>query len=141
MLKYITGKETLYLRSTALRNNVPEQECIFETDHMGFHLGAFVEDQLVSVATFFPNDYSDLGPGGYQLRGMATATAFSRRGHGASLIVFALGELKGMGVNYLWCNARKNAADFYKKLNFEIISLEFEVPGIGPHYKMSIQIQ
>lgn len=141
MLKYITGKQVLYLRSTVLRNNVPEQECIFETDHLGFHLGAFVENQLVSVATFFPNDYSDLGPGGYQLRGMATATAFSRQGYGASLIVFALGELKGMGVNYLWCNARKNAVDFYKKLNFEIISLEFDVPGIGPHFKMSIQIQ
>jgi ribosomal protein S18 acetylase RimI-like enzyme len=141
MLKYIAATEPLYLRSTVLRNNVPEQECIFETDHIGFHLGAFVEDQLVSVASFFPKDYRDLHPGGYQLRGMATARAFARQGYGASLIGFALGALKDKGVNYLWCNARKNAVDFYKKLNFEVISLEFDVPGIGPHYKMSIQIQ
>jgi predicted GNAT family N-acyltransferase len=25
---------------------------------------------------------------------------------------------------------------FYKKLGFEVISDEFEVPGIGPHFNM-----
>jgi phosphoglycerate kinase len=75
------------------------------------------------------------------LRGMATAPAFSHQGYGARLLRFALAELQKNGANYLWCNARKNALDFYKKLNFEIISPEFEVPGIGPHFNMSIQIQ
>jgi hypothetical protein len=60
MLKYIDRTDTLYLRSTVLRNNIPEQECVFDTDDIGFHLGAFVDDELVSVATFFPEDYPDL---------------------------------------------------------------------------------
>jgi predicted GNAT family N-acyltransferase len=141
MLKYIDHTDTLYLRSTVLRNNIPEQECVFDTDDIGFHLGAFVDDELVSVATFFPEDYPDLGSGGYRLRGMATALVFSRQGYGARLIAFAMLELQKKGASYLWCNARKSAVDFYKKLNFQIISEEFEVPGIGPHFNMSIQIQ
>jgi len=141
MVKYISAEETLPLRSAVLRKNLPLAQCAFETDHLGFHLGAFVNGRLVSVATFFPEDYPELGTAGYRLRGMATDPEYAGQGYGFQLIQFAINHLQNNGISYLWCNARSSALGFYKKLNFTIISDEFIVAGIGPHYNMSIQIQ
>lgn len=54
----------------------------------------------------------------------------------SELIKFAINELRSANASYIWCDARSAAVDFYKKLGFETVSVEFEVPGIGPHYKM-----
>jgi len=141
MIKFISAADTLPLRSAVLRKNMPLANCVFDRDQDGFHLGAYVDDQLVSVATFFPEDYPEYGALGYRLRGMATDPAFAGKGYGAQLIKFALEHLKNAGASYLWCNARSAAAGFYQKLNFELISEEFEIQGIGPHFNMSIQIK
>lgn len=141
MVKYISAEETLPLRSAVLRKNLPLAQCAFDTDHLGFHLGAYIDGRLVSVATFFPEDYQELGTKGYRLRGMATDPGYAGQGYGSQLIQFAINHLQDIGISYLWCNARTSALGFYKKLNFTIISDEFIVAGIGPHYNMSIQIQ
>ncbi|MDO7743693.1 MAG: GNAT family N-acetyltransferase, partial [Pedobacter sp.] len=57
-------------------------------------------------------------------------------GYGAELINFAIAELKENHAVYIWCNARSTAAGFYKKLGFKMISEEFEIPGVGPHFNM-----
>ena len=56
MVKFIASEKTLALRSAELRNGMPLADCIFPTDEVegAFHLGCFVDDQLVSVASFFP---------------------------------------------------------------------------------------
>ncbi|TDO23105.1 GNAT family N-acetyltransferase [Pedobacter duraquae] len=141
MIKFISAADTLPLRSEVLRKNLPLAECVFDRDQDGFHLGAYVDDKLVSVGTFFPEDYPELGVSGYRLRGMATDPAYSGKGYGAQLVKFALEHLKNAGASYLWFNARSSAVGFYKKLNCDVISEEFEVPGIGPHFNMSIQIK
>jgi predicted GNAT family N-acyltransferase len=140
MIKFISADETLPLRSAVLRKNLPEAQCRFPTDDQGFHLGYFLNDQLIVIATFFQEDYPELGKGGYRLRGMATGTAFNGQGYGAAVIKFAIDELKKRGATYIWCNARSTAVGFYSKLNFSILSEEFEVPGIGPHFNMSLQL-
>ena len=37
----------------------------------------------------------------------------------------------------LWCNARLPAVGFYRRGGFEVVSDEFDVPGIGPHVVMA----
>jgi GNAT superfamily N-acetyltransferase len=140
MINYIKAEETLPLRSAVLRNNLPLDQCKFPTDDQGFHLGYFLDDELIVIATFFEEDYAELGIGGFRLRGMATAKAYAGKGYGSALIKFAIDELKNKGAAYIWCNARRIAVGFYSKLNFRIISEEFEVPGIGPHFNMSLQL-
>jgi len=142
MVKRITSAETLPLRSAVLRNNKPLAECILPTDETAgiFHLGYFLEDQLICIGTFFPEDYRGYGPGGFRLRGMATDPLFTGKGFGADLIKFAIDELTSVQASYIWCNARSTAVGFYKKLGFEVISEEFEVPGIGPHFDMRHQL-
>jgi predicted GNAT family N-acyltransferase len=138
MVKYISAEDALPLRSSVLRSNLPFSQCVFPTDNIegGFHLGAVADEQIVSIATFFPEDYPEQGVGGFRLRGMATDPAFAGKGYGAKLINFAVSALTSANASYIWCNARSSAVVFYKKLGFEVISDEFEVPGIGPHFNM-----
>ncbi|MHA4894695.1 GNAT family N-acetyltransferase [Pedobacter sp. PWIIR3] len=138
MVKYINSDQVLPLRSKVLRNGLDPDKCKFPTDEItdGFHLGCFVGEELVSIATFFPEDYPEQGTGGYRLRGMATDSLSAGKGYGAELINFAVETLTSANASYIWCNARKIAVGFYHKLGFEIISDEFEVPGIGPHFNM-----
>jgi ribosomal protein S18 acetylase RimI-like enzyme len=72
---------------------------------------------------------------------MATIGSYRGRGIGNQLVNFAIVYLRGQKANYIWCNARKNAVKFYLNLGFEVVSPEFEVPGIGPHYAMYVKIQ
>lgn len=142
MVRFISSQETLELRSKVLRNNRPVEDCVFPTDNVegGFHLGCFVEDRLVSVASFFPNPYKGQSTPGYQLRGMATAMEEFGKGYGAQLIDFALSQLPATKATHLWCNARTSAIGFYQKKGFELVSAEFEIEGVGPHYEMIIYV-
>ncbi len=65
---------------------------------------------------------------------------FRGNGFGNQLVNFAIVYLRGRKANYVWCNARKKALQFYSNVGFEIISDEFEVLGIGPHYVMYLKI-
>jgi len=143
MIRRISREEALPLRSAVLRNNKPFDQCVLPTDDREgiFHLGYFLDDQLICIGTFFPEDYPGNGPAGYRLRGMASDPSFAGRGYGAALINFAINELTSVQAAYIWCNARSSAEGFYSKLGFEIISEEFEIPGIGPHFDMRYQIK
>jgi len=138
MVRTISLEETLPLRSAVLRKGLPLEQCVFPTDNRTgiFHLGCFVEGQLVCIGTFFPEDHPEKGAGGFRLRGMATSPAYAGKGYGAELINFAVNDLSSRNAAYIWCNARSTAVGFYKKSGFEIISEEFEIPGIGPHFNM-----
>jgi ribosomal protein S18 acetylase RimI-like enzyme len=72
---------------------------------------------------------------------MATAHAEQGKGYGNKLVNFAIVYLRGKGVNYIWCNARQKAFNFYQSLGFEFISETFDIPGIGPHKVMYLKIQ
>lgn len=138
MIKRISRAETQPLRSRVLRNNKPPEECVLPTDdNQGiFHLGYFLDDRLICIGTFFPEDYPEKRLNGFRLRGMATDPDFAGKGYGAQLINFAINELRSAEAAYIWCNARAAATGFYTRLGFEVISEEFDIPGIGPHFDM-----
>jgi predicted GNAT family N-acyltransferase len=144
MISFITVDEVLPLRNKVLRQGkLTDEQCRFATDSLpgAFHLGYFINGALVCVASFHPQSHGDFLGEGYQLRGMATAEEFRGRGIGNQLLNFGIVYLRGQKVNYLWCNARKKALPFYLNMGFEIISDEFEVPGIGPHYVLYVKIR
>ncbi len=144
MVSFIKIEQALPLRSEILRDNLLKPEdCYFDGDLEAdsFHLGYFMNDELVSVASFHHQTKPGFEGDAYQLRGMATAKNAQGKGYGNQLINFAIVYLKGKKVNYLWCNARKVAFQFYKNSGFEFISEEFDIPGIGPHKVMYLKIQ
>jgi predicted GNAT family N-acyltransferase len=143
MIKFVPLTEVLALRSKMLRNGAPENECIFPTDQVNgvFHLAYYVNEiDIATVATFFPQNLDDAMGMGYQLRGMATDQAFFGNGYGANLIKYAVDYLKTAKAEYIWCNARTSAVDFYKKQGFQLISDEFDIPGVGPHHVMILNL-
>jgi len=145
MIKFITIDDTLLaIRNDVLREGKLSLEaCVFPTDNLpgAFHLGYYVESKLACIASFHPQTFGEFTGAGFQLRGMATIPGYQGKGFGNQLLNFAIVYLRGQKANYIWCNARKSARQFYLNMGFEVISPEFEVPDIGPHYVMYVKIQ
>src|SRR5689334_12784475 len=57
-------------------------------------------------------------PGAWQLRGMATAPDWQRRGVGMAVLARALTELEQRGAELVWCQARETALEFYARYGF-----------------------
>jgi predicted GNAT family N-acyltransferase len=142
MVKFVPFELTLALRSKILRNGMPIQDCVFPTDQVAeaFHLAYYVGNEIATIASFFPKNYGNEIALGYQLRGMATDTNAEGKGYGSKLIEFAVDYIKQTNAQYLWCNARTSAIKFYQKLGFELVSEEFEIAGVGPHYEMILNL-
>jgi ribosomal protein S18 acetylase RimI-like enzyme len=143
MIRFIPVEDVLAIRNEVLREGrFTLDQCRFPGDESesSFHLGYFKQDKLVCVVSFHPQEYGEFKGKAYQLRGMATLESFRGKSIGNQLVNFAIVYLRGRKVNYVWCNARKKAIRFYQDIGFEIISEEFEVPGIGPHHVLYLKI-
>ncbi|MBL4676301.1 MAG: GNAT family N-acetyltransferase [Mucilaginibacter sp.] len=144
MIKFISADDVLPIRNMVLREGkLTLDECRFVNDDAEgtFHLGYFVGNELACIASFHPQEYEKFEGKAYQLRGMATLEKYRGKGYGNMLVNFAITYLRGQKVNYMWCNARKKAVPFYLSVGFEIISPEFDIPGIGPHHVMYVKIR
>ena len=127
------------LRNLVLRPNLPIETTFYDLDdhHKTFHLASKVDDLIISIGTFYPeNDLDIQTTNGYRLRGMATHPKYRRNGAAAKLMKEAFQILKEKNCDTIWCNARLVAVDFYKSLGFKKIGPEFTISNIGPHYKM-----
>jgi GNAT superfamily N-acetyltransferase len=139
----IKAIDTYPTRHKMLRPNGTIEDCMFQGDgdELTFHLGAFVEKKLVSVASFyfekhpsFPEEYQ------YRLRGMATLPEFQGQGLSSALLKTAFPVIKQNQCKLLWCNAREKAMGFYSKVGFHPTGEIFTLPNIGKHILMSIKI-
>jgi GNAT superfamily N-acetyltransferase len=128
--------EIVDLRYHVLRAGLPRDAAHFPGDYDSttVHLAAKDGKAIVACATVLVNQWE--GEIACQLRGMAVAQGYQRRGLGARL----LGEIERVaaenGVGIIWANARTPAAGFYQKHGWEIVSEMFEIPTAGPHFKM-----
>lgn len=138
-IKLISSKETFPVRHPVLRAGRPLEDCIFDNDDLEStkHLGLFLNEQLVSVATFLKNKNSQFQEQNqYQLRGMAVLKEYQGYGFGNALLNDGEQLLKTDNVHLLWFNARTMATGFYLKNNYKIFGDPFEIRGIGTHYLM-----
>lgn len=101
------------------------------------HLGAFAGERLVGIASLYRQARPGKPGGGWRLRGMATEADVRGAGFGAELLEACLGHVAASGGDELWCNARAPAVGFYRRAGFEVVSEEFQVPGIGSHVVMA----
>ena len=140
-VKKIRAEETFPLRLEVLRKNIDlPHQFDGDLDDETFHLGVFENEKLVCIGTFVKNAIEEIKGTQYQLRGMATATDVRGKGYGKLLLSFASDELLKRNIDFLWCNAREVAVQFYEKNQFQIIGGRF-VNKVGPHYKMYKEIK
>ncbi len=98
-----------------------------------FAVGVFQDAELISVGFVAP-DGSE--PDSWRVRGMATRPRARRRGAGTALLQALVGHALDHGATRIWCNARIRARRLYERAGFRVVSDEFVVPRIGPHYVM-----
>ena len=136
-VREISASQAYNIRKDVLRRNIALTEKIKgDFDDNTIHLGVFINNVLVSVATFLQNDYELFNGLQYRLAGMATRDDFQKQGLGRQLILKSEKILKDKKVAVVWCNARVVALDFYRKLGFVTKGDEFDIPLIGGHYIM-----
>jgi ribosomal protein S18 acetylase RimI-like enzyme len=136
-IRPVTAEDIRPLRHSVLRPGQAFLETRYPGDDAGVHFGAFDGDRLVGIASLYEEDRVDGPAGGWRLRGMATDPEVRGAGFGAALLAHCLEHAAGAGGTELWCNARMAAVGFYRRAGFEVVSEEFDVPGIGPHVIMT----
>ena len=135
----INAADTHEIRSVILRPGRPLSNCTFpgDDDDQSFHLGAFKDNSLVSVASFYFEKHPDFDDSyQYRLRGMATLPEFQGQGLSSALLKMAFPIVKQNLCSLLWCNARDGALGFYQKVGFEKYGEKFDIPEVGPHFLM-----
>ena len=138
-IKKITAQETYIVRHPVLRQGKPMESCVFEGDNLEttFHLGIFHKDRLVGISTFLLSRHPLLSEElQYQLRGMAVLNEYQNLGLGKLILNHGENLLKEQNIQIVWCNAREKAVNFYKKNDYTIIGLPFDIKDIGLHYIM-----
>ena len=139
-IKQIEAKDTYSIRQQILRPTAQDQTpCQFsgDEDELTFHLGGYVDDKLVSVASFFFHTHNEFkNEYQFQLRGMATLPEYRGQGFSTSLLRTSFPLIKNKHVQKVWCNARTSAVSFYEKVGFEKVNTEFDIEGVGPHFLM-----
>tara|TARA_R110000796_G_scaffold41772_4_gene103425 strand:+ start:1863 stop:2321 length:459 start_codon:yes stop_codon:yes gene_type:complete len=135
--RLISAKETYPVRHVVLRKGRPISSCAFEGDELAstFHIGGFVDEKLVAVASFFEADQTQYNfLNAIQLRGMAVLETYHGAGYGQQLLTYGEQLVHNKNKPILWMNARKSALGFYTKLHYQTIGTVFEIPLVGEHY-------
>lgn len=104
----------------------PEQEfdgIKLPQDSIGQHFGLFERDELISVVSFFPEGQEA------QFRKFATLEEKQHAGYGSKLLQFLIDYSKSAGIKKLWCNARKNAINFYNRFGFHETGKTYSANG------------
>lgn len=138
-VRQISARDTYPLRHKVLCAGRDFDTAIFEGDEeeQNFHLGAFEDGKLVSVASFYYEKNPNFdGDDHFQLRGMATAEGFRQKGLSRELLKVAFPIIKQNFCNLVWCNARTTAVPFYEKVGFQKFGEEFDIPEVGRHILM-----
>jgi predicted GNAT family N-acyltransferase len=146
-VRRISPQETVSLRREVLRPDRPLEESVFPGDDNSTteHWGAFVNTELVGVASIYPEpmpaEVARTASGStWRLRGMAVAEQHRNEGIGKVLLDACIASIKNQGGTLLWCNARSTAIDFYLREGFALCSEDFEIPDIGPHRVMAREL-
>lgn len=138
--RLISAEETRPLRYQVLWPHKPDVEsCVIDIDHRedAMHVGAFLQEELVGVCSLFQMHTPKLpDEKQYRLRAMATHPNVRGSGAGKAVVDEALKQVRALGMDVLWCDARKVALGFYGKMGFSIIDEWYDVPIIGPHKLM-----
>jgi ribosomal protein S18 acetylase RimI-like enzyme len=143
-VRRIGAAEVRPLRHVVLRPGRLFEETAFPGDDeaASAHFGAFRGAELLAVATLLDAPHPErAGERACQLRGMASAPHVRGEGYGAAVLDACVAEARARGAALVWCNAREAALGFYRRHGFVATGERFEIPGIGPHFRMHLALR
>jgi ribosomal protein S18 acetylase RimI-like enzyme len=134
--RQIQSEEIQQLRNEVLWPHKTFENCILETDRLSttFHFGVQIEGLTVATVTLQQEKNQRLQQEKqYRLRAMAVREGYRGQGFGDAIVEAGLNHLRELGVEVVWCDARVAALNFYRRLQFEELEEEYEIPIIGLH--------
>ncbi|WP_298814716.1 GNAT family N-acetyltransferase [Chloroflexus sp.] len=136
-IRPISAAATRPLRQRILRPHQAIDELVYPRDDhpLALHVGAFVADQLVGIASFAPESCPAApAQAAWRLRGMGVLPAAQRQGLGKALLQAGIAHARRHAGDLIWCHGRTSALPFYRAQGFVTWGDEFVVPQTGPHY-------
>lgn len=112
LIKQISAGETWPLRHHVMYPNEPFEFVKLPDDFEGNHFGLFENDRLVTVVSLFLKNNE------LQFRKLATETSRQGKGYGSMMLQWVFDYAAKISATKIWCNARVNKAEFYKKFGF-----------------------
>jgi GNAT superfamily N-acetyltransferase len=134
LIRPISLEQTRRLRQAVLRPHQTLAEVAAAEAADAFAVGAFDADELVAVGLVAP----DGDPRSWRVRGMATAAHARGRGAGTAVLAALLRHADAAGAVRVWCNARTPARSLYERAGLRVVSDQFDLPEIGPHFRMEL---
>ncbi|QJW89875.1 GNAT family N-acetyltransferase [Spirosoma taeanense] len=132
-IRTITPEETYTLRHTVLWPDKPLDYVRIDNDAKGYHYGAFLDDKLVAVISLFVDGETA------RFRKFATRPDRQRQGLGTALLNHVIAEARRLGARSIWCDARLDATDFYRRSGMEAVSEVF-YKGTIPYARFSLTL-
>lgn len=129
-IRTIIAEQTYPLRHSVLWPAKPLDYVIVENDADGYHFGTFRDDDLIAVISLFVD--GEIA----RFRKFAVRPDCQGRGIGRALLNHVIKEANRLGAATLWCDARLEAADFYRRFGMESVSNVF-YKGTIPYAKFS----
>ncbi len=129
----ISSAQTLPIRHRVLWPNKSAEFCQVEDDHNGWHFGVLQNEQIICVASIYPDEKSA------RLRKFATLSEFQGQGAGSLMIAYILDLLIEKEFDTFWCDARETATDFYQGFGLSVEGERFYKSDVA-YFKMSKQL-
>lgn len=118
-IRPITAEQTYPLRHAVLWPDKSPEYVRVENDAEGYHAGAFLADELVGVISLFVRGEEA------RFRKFAVRPDCQHRGVGTHLMHHIMVEASRLGATTLWCDARLDAAEFYRRFGMDAVSEVF----------------
>lgn len=112
-IQKIKFDETYSLRHQVMWPDQPLDYVKLSEDKNGIHFGLFKNEKLISVVSLFIKGKSA------QFRKFATTHMEQGKGYGSLLLSHLIEYTTQKSITEIWCNARADKTDFYKKFGME----------------------
>lgn len=128
-IRKVSVEDILPIRHKVLWPDKPFEFVKVDGDEEGIHLGLYQDSKLVTIISLFEEGKS------MRFRKFATLAAYQNRGLGKMMILKVIDYAKENNFERLWCDARTDALNFYKRVGFEKFSEPFFKENIE-YYKI-----
>lgn len=132
-IRNICWQQTIPLRQSVLWPTKPAEFCHVEGDDDALHFGAFIDDELVCVASVYVESNKA------RLRKFATNSNYQGLGIGSKVLTSILCHLKKTEATTFWCDARESAVSFYQRFGMEQYGERFYKGEIA-YFKMEVAL-
>lgn len=124
-IKEINAYKTYNLRQQVMWPNKPLDYIKLEQDQDGHHFGLYKNNIIVSVISLFINKNNA------QFRKFATDIKEQGKGYGSILLKHVILFSENNNIKKIWCNARKDKSEYYKRFGLTTSNITFSKGGIN----------